>query len=100
MKKLIAIIVLPLLFINCQNNERTAKLETEIEGLKRRNDSLVNIVNGIKEKYVFDNVAVKTIPSYKNADKLNSISRNEIVFIAYNDEGKAELCLMNPKKRG
>ncbi|WP_047414164.1 hypothetical protein [Cellulophaga sp. Hel_I_12] len=100
MKKLIAIIVLPLLFINCQNNERTAKLETEIEGLKRRNDSLVNIVNGIKEKYVFDNVAVRTIPSYKNTDKLNSISRNEIVFIAYNDEGKSRVMFNESQEKG
>lgn len=100
MKKLITTILLPLLFINCQHNNRTVKLKAEIEGLKKRNDSLENIVNGIKDKYVFDNIAVRTIPSYKNTDKLNSISRNEIVFIAYNNDGKSRVMFNESQEKG
>lgn len=48
MKKLIIIIVLPLLLFNCQDNNQAEKLEAEIEGLKKRNDSLESIVIGIK----------------------------------------------------
>tara|TARA_R110000744_G_scaffold310111_3_gene417870 strand:+ start:831 stop:1214 length:384 start_codon:yes stop_codon:yes gene_type:complete len=75
-------------------------LKAEIEGLKKRNDSLENIVNGIKDKYVFDNIAVRTIPSYKNTDKLNSISRNEIVFIAYNNDGKSRVMFNESQEKG
>tara|TARA_R110000868_G_scaffold335029_1_gene595756 strand:+ start:48 stop:506 length:459 start_codon:yes stop_codon:yes gene_type:complete len=100
MKKLILIICLPIVFFSCQNKNQTEKLVTEINELKKRNDSLVNIVNGIKEKYVFDNVAVRTIPSYKNTDKLNSLSRNEIVFIAYNDGGKSRVMFNESQEKG
>ena len=75
-------------------------MKAEIEGLKKRNDSLENIVNGIKDKYVFDNIAVRTIPSYKNTDKLNSISRNEIVFIAYNNDGKSRVMFNESQEKG
>jgi len=100
MKKLTIIIIFPFLFFSCQNINKTEKLEAEIQELKTQNDSLENIVNRIKEKYVFDNITVRTIPSYKNTDKLNSIHKQEIVFIGYNDDGRSRVMFNANQEKG
>ena len=91
MKKPIVVLIVGLCLWNCSDSHKAESLANEIQSLRKENDSLKTIVNEINEKYVFDNVAIKTIPSYKNTDKLNSVSRSEIVFIGYNDNGDSRI---------
>tara|TARA_R110000822_G_scaffold310264_1_gene442410 strand:- start:994 stop:1470 length:477 start_codon:yes stop_codon:yes gene_type:complete len=93
MKKLIVPIVLSIVLFGCQNRHQTEKLEAEIEGLKKRNDSLKSIVNKIKDKYVFDSLTIRQIPHYGNTNKLNSIHQEEFVFVGYNANGKTSVVI-------
>lgn len=65
MNKLITLTFLCFFILSCGNDERTVNLEAEIQNLRQRNDSLESIVNGIKDKYVFDSLTIKQIPNYQ-----------------------------------
>ena len=93
MNKLIIIILLPIIFFSCQNKNQTEKLLAEIEVLKERNDSLEKVVNGIKDKYVFDSLTFRQIPHYGNTNKLNSIHQEEFVFVGYNANGRTSVVI-------
>ncbi|ASO05416.1 hypothetical protein [Arenibacter algicola] len=93
MKKLILIICLPIILFSCQNKNQTEKLVAEIKDLKQRNDSLEKVVNGIKDKYVFDSLTIRQIPHYGNTNKLNSIHQEEFVFVGYNSNGKTSVVI-------
>jgi len=93
MKRLTIITVFAILLFSCQNSNRTEKLEAEVKSLKYRSDSLQNIVNGIKDKYVFDSLTIRQIPYYANTNKLNSIYREEFVFVGYNANGKTSVII-------
>jgi|GEM_PF-2334678 len=93
MNKLIILSFLSFFYLSCGDNERTGNLESEIERLLHRNDSLERIVNGIKDKYVFDSLTVRQIPNYANTNKLNSIYKQEIVFVGYNANGKTSVII-------
>ena len=93
MNKLFIIIALTIVLFGCQNNKRTEKLQAEIEALKERNNSLESIVDGIKDKYVFDSLTIRQIPHYENTNKLNSIYKEEFVFVGYNDNGKTSIVI-------
>jgi len=82
---------------------RTENLLDKIENLRIENDSLKNIVVEINEKYVFDSISIRDIPSHKNTYKLNSIVSGEVVLIGYNIEKKTNVIMIdsltyNPKK--
>ncbi len=98
MKKQILILLVGFCLLSCSDENKIEKLTEKIQLLQNENDSLKTIVSEINEKYIFDNVAVRTIPSYKNTDKLNSESVNEIVFIGYNDNGNSRIMFDNPEK--
>tara|TARA_R110000868_G_scaffold410616_1_gene699258 strand:+ start:751 stop:1227 length:477 start_codon:yes stop_codon:yes gene_type:complete len=93
MNKLTILTLLGLLILSCGDNNRTEKLEAEIESLRHLNDSLESITNGIKEKYVFDSLIVRQIPHYANTNKLNSIYKEEFVFVGYNTNGKTSVII-------
>ncbi|WP_324023655.1 hypothetical protein QSV08_12420 [Maribacter sp. BPC-D8] len=93
MKKLIIFTLLPIVIFGCQNSHQTEKFEAEIEELKKRNDSLKNIVFQIKDKYVFDSLTIRKIPHYGNTNKLNSIHKEEFVFAGYNSNGKTSVII-------
>ncbi|MBC8769354.1 hypothetical protein H4O18_15260 [Arenibacter sp. BSSL-BM3] len=61
----------------------------KLESLGAENDSLKKIIAEINEKYVFDSISVRDIPSYKNKYELNSKITGEIVFVGYNLNDKS-----------
>jgi cell division protein FtsB len=93
MKKLILYSLLVFLILSCENNERFEKLNGQLESLKKENDSLKDMVNGINDKYVFDSLIVRQIPHYANTNKLNSIYKEEIVFVGYNANRKTSVVI-------
>ncbi|NGX85053.1 hypothetical protein [Aequorivita sp. KMM 9714] len=93
MNKLITITFLCFFILSCGDDKRTVNLEAEIQNLRQRNDSLESIVNGIKDKYVFDSLTIRQIPNYANTNKLNSIYKEEIVFVGYNANGKTSVII-------
>ena len=86
-KKIIIINLLVLvLFMSCEKN--TEKLNSENESLKRANDSLLDITNQLKNKFIFDQASIRLIPSEKNSNKLGSFYEGTFVIIAYNKSDK------------
>ncbi|GGK35834.1 hypothetical protein GCM10007962_32730 [Yeosuana aromativorans] len=104
MNKLIIITLLTLLISSCTDINQTENKIAEIENLRAENDSLKKIVSEIKNKYVFDSLTVRDIPSYKNSYELNSNIAGEIVFVGYNKDKQNTSIIMidsisyNPKK--
>jgi len=103
MKKSTIIILLSILIFSCTESNNSKNLIGKIEKLQIENDSLKNIVAEINEKYVFDSISIRDIPSYKNTYKLNSIISGEIVFVGYNIDKKTNVIMIdslenNPKK--
>ena len=68
MKKLV--LLLSIVFISC--NKNIEKLNSEIDSLKQKNDSLLKITSALEDKYIFDEARIKVIPSEKNSNKLGS----------------------------
>ncbi len=93
MKALPFLIIIVSLISSCQNNRQIEKLESEIQTLKLHNDSLRKITDRIKEKYVFDSLSIRNIPNYENTNKLNSLYKEEIVFVGYNINGRTSVIL-------
>ena len=62
------------------------------------------ILEEINNKYVFDSLAVRDIPYYKNRYEMNSNVRGEVVFFGYNNDLQSTRVIMidsisyNPKK--
>lgn len=80
MKKLV--LLLSIVFISCDKN--IEKLNSEIESLKQKNDSLLKITNALEDKFVFDEARIKVVPSEKNSNKLGSKYEGTFVIEAYN----------------
>lgn len=80
MKKLV--LLLSIVFISCDKN--IEKLNSEIESLKQKNDSLLKITNALDDKFVFDEARIKVVPSEKNSNKLGSKYEGTFVIEAYN----------------
>lgn len=71
--------------------------------MNSENDSLRKVIKEINSKYVFDSIAVRDIPDYKNTYNLNSVANGEIVFVGYNLNKKSNVILvdsfsLNPEK--
>ncbi|MBF7090082.1 hypothetical protein IUY40_00805 [Flavobacterium sp. ALJ2] len=104
MKKIILFLLIITLF-SC--NKKTEALSQEIKTLRHMNDSLTKITNSLKDKYIFDEVRVKVVPSEKNNYKLNSTYEGTFLIIAYNESDSVYfstkmdstngLNLLNPK---
>ena len=80
MNKIILIVIISILSLSCSDKSKSEK----IEKLQVENDSLKSILSEISEKYIFDSIAIRDIPNYKNTYKLNSKISGEIVFVGYN----------------
>lgn len=80
------------LLISCTKENTNV---TEMQKLKLENDSLKAI---LKNKFVFDDVKVRMIPSAKNTNEIGSIHDGEFVIIAYNKADSIEFSTqMNDK---
>ncbi|MEJ4086925.1 hypothetical protein [Galbibacter orientalis] len=86
MNKLTIIILLILVISSCTDINQTENRIAEMENLRTENDSLKKIVAEIKNKYVFDSISMRDIPSYKNSYEVNSNFKGEIVFVGYNND--------------
>lgn len=51
--------------------------------LKMENDSLKIILAELSQKYIFDSISLRDIPSHLNTYEKNSIVKGEIVFVGY-----------------
>ena len=91
MNKILFSLLLGISLFSCSNHKQTNLYQEHIEKLQIQNDSLISILNEINNKYVFDSVSIRTIPHFKNTSKVNSIDKNELVFIAYNQNDKSSM---------
>ena len=70
-------------FSSC--NDNSEQLRNQVKKLEATNDSLLNITNSLKDKFVFDQARVKIVPSEKNSNKIGSEYVGTFVVIAYNE---------------
>ena len=91
MRKILIIIIVSVLINSCSEINRTENLLGKIENLRIENDSLMNIIMEINQKYVFDSLSVREISYPSNSHKLHSIYRTEIVFVGYNSNGNSTM---------
>lgn len=78
--KILSFFILTLFIFSCNKNETIKTIEI----LNKENDSLRTILKEIKNKYIFDSISIRDIPSYKNSYQLNSEVMGEIVFVGFN----------------
>ena len=97
MKKII-LFIFSLTAISCNRNNE--ELNSEINQLKKINDSLINITNSLKDKFVFDEAIVKIIPSEKNTNKIGSEYNGDFVVIGYNKNAQVEFSTKLDRKNG
>lgn len=103
MIKAIIIVLLTSLTLGCTDINQQENTNAKLEDLRAENDSLKKIVADINNKYVFDSISIRDIPSYKNTYELDSKVSGEIVFVGYNINKKTNVIMVdsftyNPKK--
>ena len=103
MTKAIIILFLTFFIFSCTDINQGENTIEKLENLRAENDSLRKIVAEINDKYVFDSISIRDIPSYKNTYELNSKVSGEIVFVGYNINKKTNVILLdsfsyNPKR--
>ncbi|MCL7765461.1 hypothetical protein MPF19_18745 [Polaribacter sp. Z014] len=91
MNKLILISLLAITFLSCDNKSKIEKLKNQIITLKKQNDSLGKITKWVENKYIFDSISFRQIPDYKNTHKINSVFREEFVFVGINFNRKSSV---------
>lgn len=64
-----------------------------IQELKTKNDSLTSIITDLNQKFIFDSISVRDIPSNKNTYYNNSDVAGEVVVVAYNHDDKMNMIL-------
>lgn len=65
---------------NC-NTDKT--YENKNLELKKQNDSLINILNLIKNKYVFDSISIQQRSNEKNTKKINSTYESDFFVVGF-----------------
>lgn len=103
MTKTILIVFLTFIVLSCTDINQGENTIEKIEILRAENDSLRKIVAEINTKYVFDSIAIRDIPSFRNTYEINSKLSGEIVFVGYNVNKKTNVILVdsfsyNPKR--
>ncbi len=66
---------------SCINKEKV--LSDQVISLEKKNDSLTSLLSEFEGKYIFDSISLRTIPSYKNTFKPNSIYEMDLIVSAY-----------------
>ncbi|WP_318643355.1 hypothetical protein [Flavobacterium ardleyense] len=80
------LLLLPLIFLNCTNNESI--LKEEITKLNMKNDSLKIVLDTLKTKFIFDRAFVKHIVNENKPMKVGQKYEGELYFVAYNNYDK------------
>lgn len=88
-KKIVIMGICGFLLFGCkESNERQV-----IEELKMKNDSLNGIINELNQKYIFDSISIRDIPSHQNTYLRNTDVTGEIVIVGYNRNQKTNVIL-------
>lgn len=85
--KYIYIVFITVLFISCDNS----KQRITIKKLEAKNDSLEFIIQTYNQKYIFDSISLRDIPSNKNNYKNGTYVSGEIVIVGYNANKKTNV---------
>lgn len=88
-KRKIIFIVLLITTFGCQETRNNKDLER----LKIENDSLKEIISNLDQKYIFDSISIRDIPSYQNTYRNNTTVSGEIVIVGYNYNEKTNVVL-------
>src|SRR5690606_21933639 len=72
------------LFLGCNGSNESLT----IKNLQIRNDSLENILSIMNQKYIFDSIAIRDIPSYKNSYQKGTEIMGEIVIVGYSNNNQ------------
>jgi hypothetical protein len=83
-KKVFIIIIFSNLFLGCNGSNESLT----IKNLQRRNDSLENILSIMNQKYIFDSITIRDIPSYKNSYQKGTEIMGEIVIVGYSNNNQ------------
>lgn len=89
LKKIFFISLFSILFLGCN----TSNESLTIKDLQLKNDSLKEIISQMNQKYIFDSIAIRDIPSYKNIYEKNTEIIGEIVIVGYNNNQKTNVVL-------
>lgn len=85
--KINRILILGLLFVSIScSNKNLETLKSEVNLLRSKNDSLTAIVKEISNKFVFDSISFRDIPSKNNTGTLNSDYELELLVVGYNHD--------------
>lgn len=104
MNRPILIILLAVLIFSCVDNNQSENNITKMEKLQAENDSLKKILMEISNKYVFDSISFRDIPSFNNSYEINSSIKGEFVIVGYNNDIETTNVILfdsisyNPKK--
>tara|TARA_R110000868_G_scaffold410605_1_gene699224 strand:+ start:748 stop:1203 length:456 start_codon:yes stop_codon:yes gene_type:complete len=82
--RILLILLISIFFLSCNNQSGELKSENEI--LKKENDSLQKLLTKLNNKYIFDDIKVRVIPSENNTKKIGSEFNGEFVIVGYNKE--------------
>lgn len=77
------------LLVGCENTGQ----KIAIKNLEKKNDSLINILDHLNQKYIFDSISIRDIPSHQNSYQKNSEVVGEIVIVGFNKNEKTNVIL-------
>lgn len=89
LKKIFIISLFSILFLGCNKSNESLT----IKDLQIKNDSLIEIISEMNQKYIFDSIAIRDIPSYKNRYEKGTEIIGEIVIVGYNNNQKTNVVL-------
>ena len=96
--RILLILLISTLIIGCNNQSGELKRENKI--LKRENDSLQKLLSNLNDKYIFDDIRVRVIPSENNTNKIGSEFKGEFVIVGYNKETVVNFSTEKDKNTG
>lgn len=82
--RILLFLLISILVLSCNN--QSGELEKENNNLKKANDSLQKLLTNLNDKYIFDDIKVRVIPSENNTNKIGSEFKGEFVIVGYNKE--------------
>lgn len=88
-KNIVIVSICSLLLIACKDSSQ----RLIIEDLKTKNDSLNSILYELSQKYIFDSISIRDIPSFQNTYQRNSDVVGEIVIVGFNKNQKTNVIL-------
>lgn len=95
-KSLLVVFACNFFLLGCKDSNQ----ELIIEDLKMKNDSLTGILNDLNQRYIFDNISIRDIPSHENTYKSDSNVSGEIVIVGFNNSYDTNVILADQINHG